>query len=127
MIEKGNLEELGSKIKKLRKERGFSLTFVANAIGLSHNFLSEVERGKKEPSYATLRSLAEFYKIDEDEFFSIINKLPLRTIEYIEGNSNIQKILSNVQKKYGNDKEKLERITKQILKIYEDFLEEEDR
>lgn len=118
------LSLLGGKLKALRKVRDLSLQEVGKGTNLSHNFLSEIERGKKEPSMETLRSLAKFYRIDEDELFMIIRKVPLRAQELIEEDIELQKLLSEAQKKFGNNPEKLEIIKEKIIKIYKDILED---
>ncbi|MGG1916098.1 helix-turn-helix transcriptional regulator [Priestia megaterium] len=119
------LIELGKKLKDLRKQKGLSLTEVGKAVDLSHNFLSEVERGKKQPSLEKIRLLANLYEINEDELFGIIDQIPLRAQELIENDKHLQDILSEAQRKFRKDPEKLETITKKIIKIYQDFLDEE--
>jgi len=120
------LLQLGEKLKGLRKEKGLSLTEVGKAVDLSHNFLSEVERGKKQPSLEKIRLLANLYGIDEDELFSIVNQLPLRVQELVESDPHLQKILSDAQRKFKKDPQKLETITKKIIRIYQEFLDEEN-
>lgn len=124
MDKKSELVRLGGKLKELRKIRELSLKEVGNAVNISHNFLSEVENGKKEPSMETLRELAKFFKIDEDEFFRILRKVPLRVQELIEEDIELQKLLSEAQKKFGNNPEKLEIIKEQITRIYKDILDD---
>lgn len=124
MDKKSELVRLGGKLKELRKIRELSLKEVGNAVNISHNFLSEVENGKKEPSMETLRELAKFFKIDEDEFFRILHKVPLRVQELIEEDIELQKLLSEAQKKFGNNPEKLEIIKGQITRIYKDILDD---
>lgn len=115
---------LGEKLKALRKVRELSLQEVGRGVGISHNFLSEIENGKKEPSKETLRELAKFFKVDEDEFFRILKKVPLRAQEYIEENEELQKLLSEAQKKFGKDPEKLDIIKSKITQIYKDILDD---
>ena len=50
---------LGSKIRALRKERGLTLTALAHLSGLSHPFLSQVERGLARPSMSSLHQISE--------------------------------------------------------------------
>lgn len=123
-MKEGRLKNLGEKLKELRKSKNLSLKEVGLNIGISHNFLSEIENGKKEPSKETLRELAKFYGIDEDEFFDIIDKVPLRASEFLENDPELQRLLSEAQRKFSHNPKKLEVMKKRILKIYEDFLED---
>lgn len=120
------LNGFGSKVKELRKEKGYSLAEVGKAIGISHNFLSEVERGKKEPSDSTVRALANFFEVDEDELFSKLDKVPMRTLELVKQIPELQKLLSEVKRKFGDNEIKLDIATKRIVKLYQEFLEEEE-
>ncbi|PHE70535.1 helix-turn-helix domain-containing protein [Bacillus wiedmannii] len=120
------LKQLGERIKELRKEKKVSLSEVGKTVNLSHNFLSEVERGKKEPSYNTLRILSCYFGIDEDELFEIIDKVPLRAMELVEEHPELQKLLSQVKKKYGNDSNKISSVSEKIIKMYQEFLDEEE-
>jgi transcriptional regulator with XRE-family HTH domain len=51
-------EVLGSRLRTLRHERGERLTETAARAGLSPQYLSEVERGRKEPSSEMIAALA---------------------------------------------------------------------
>lgn len=55
--------DVGSDIRALRKARGASLTELAEAIGRSVGFMSQVERGLSEPSIADLKRIAAFFDV----------------------------------------------------------------
>lgn len=60
-----------SRIRTYRQVRGMSVRKLAEAAGLSPSLVSQIERGKSEPSISSLRKLAEalsvsiFYLLDE--------------------------------------------------------------
>lgn len=60
-----------SRILEYRQRRGMSIRKLADAAGLSPSLVSQIERGKSEPSISSLRKLAEalsvsiFYLLDE--------------------------------------------------------------
>ena len=56
---KPELLELGHRISKLRKKRGITLEKLAYEMGLSKGNLSDVEHGKRDPRYTTLKAIAE--------------------------------------------------------------------
>jgi transcriptional regulator with XRE-family HTH domain len=121
------LKQFGQKLHDLRKNAGLSLAEVGKAVDLSHNYLSEIERGKKEPSRETIRDLAEFYNIDEDELFEILTfRVPTRTIEFVKHDKDFQKLLSKLQKKHGNNPEKIDIITERVRKLFDDFLRDDE-
>ena len=53
------IRRLGAKIRALRKERGLTLKALAQSSGLSHPFLSQVERGLARPSMSSLHQISE--------------------------------------------------------------------
>ena len=54
------------RIRKLRKERGLSITGLAEKIGVSYQSLQRYEAGKREPSIQTLTKLADFFDVTVD-------------------------------------------------------------
>jgi len=51
-------EALGWRLRSLRQERGEKLTETASRAGVSPQYLSEVERGRKDPSSEMIAALA---------------------------------------------------------------------
>ena len=62
--DKGKLvRDLGERIAKRRRSRGISLERLAYEMGVSKGNLSDIEHGKRDPRYTTLRSIAEGLEI----------------------------------------------------------------
>ena len=61
--------EIGRRLKLLRKEKEFSQEYVANEIKLSRDHLSNIENGKYPLNIKTLYKLAGFYGVDLKYFF----------------------------------------------------------
>lgn len=51
-------EALGARLRRVRQRRGDSLAEVASRAGMSAQYLSEVERGRKEPSSEMIAAVA---------------------------------------------------------------------
>jgi transcriptional regulator with XRE-family HTH domain len=49
---------LGAKIRRLRKDRGWTQTYLSVHTGLSRTFISDLELGRKEPCLRSLETLA---------------------------------------------------------------------
>lgn len=54
-----------NRIRKERKKKGYTLQQVADATGYSTGYISQLERGQKEPSLAALRKIANFLGCSE--------------------------------------------------------------
>lgn len=64
------LVTLGIRLKRARERSGRSLREVARELGVSASFLSQMERGKSQPSVATLYSLTQLLNVSIDELFA---------------------------------------------------------
>jgi DNA-binding transcriptional MerR regulator len=61
---------VGPRLRKLRLERGESLSTVAQAVGVSIGFLSNLERSQVSASIGVMRKLAQYYGLNILDFFS---------------------------------------------------------
>ena len=65
---------LGSVLRRLRKNQGLTLVKVSSATGLSVSFLSDIERNRARPSLDSLEKLADFYGVGVDQLVQQIEK-----------------------------------------------------
>ena len=77
------LIDAGAKLRELRKIRGLSTYKVGKQVGVSGNYIGMIERGQKNPSEAILVSLAEIYKVDRSEIFSLYKRVANDELEQI--------------------------------------------
>jgi transcriptional regulator with XRE-family HTH domain len=68
MIREDN--NLGKKIRTIRKGNGLTLKRMASACGLSSSFLSQVETGAVNPSLATVKAIADALNISLGQLFT---------------------------------------------------------
>ena len=59
-----DLLSLGKRIREKRKEKHLTQRAFAKPLGISPNYLSEIEKGKKEPSEMVLRAIESRYAIN---------------------------------------------------------------
>ena len=60
-------ELFGTRLRAFRKEKGLTIEQLAERVGLSPNYLGDIERGKKLPSMATFIRLVNELDISADE------------------------------------------------------------
>jgi len=65
----GLLATVGTMVHTLRKEKGMTLARLAETAGLSPAIVSQIERGKANPSFTTLAQLAHGLEIPVGRFF----------------------------------------------------------
>ena len=78
------LENIGGKLKDLRKEKNESLEEVAQFIGSSKSLLSKYERGASEPGLRVLKKLADHFGVSLDYLFGFTDDRQPIVIEKIQ-------------------------------------------
>ena len=61
------LDRVGSRLQRLRKERGVTLRDLAETTGISTSTLSRLENGQRRPSLELLLPLAQAYRVPLDD------------------------------------------------------------
>lgn len=112
---------LGAHIRKLRKKRGLTIRELSDKADLSTDFISDIERGRKEPSVTTLSKISDALgvkigyllnpvekKIYESATVEILSDEPTKEIlAMLEGRSAYQiKTASRVLKGLFEEEEK---------------------
>ena len=69
-----NYYEIGQRIRKIRKARGFSQENLAEKVGISTTHMSHIETGNTKLSLAVLVSLSETLEVSADDFLYDITK-----------------------------------------------------
>jgi transcriptional regulator with XRE-family HTH domain len=62
----------GRKLRKLRLQRKWTQTDVAVHLGMDRSFLSDLERGKREPCLRTLEIIAQGFEVTVSQLLSRI-------------------------------------------------------
>jgi transcriptional regulator with XRE-family HTH domain len=63
----------GKRLRKLRRNKDITQEQLAEMIGVSADFVSQMERGVNGPSFDTLQKIALVLEVDVSEFFTPID------------------------------------------------------
>ncbi len=102
-IDNINKKAFGKKIKAAREKFKFTQFELAEKIGISPNFLGDIERGKKLPSLNVLITISNTLKISLDSLFSESLSNTLEEPEEIYYSDNQIKIISEIIKKINDN------------------------
>jgi transcriptional regulator with XRE-family HTH domain len=61
---------IGNTLKRLRKDRGYSLRMLAKLSRLSHSFISDIENGRCNPSIDSLCRIADALNVEPHIFLN---------------------------------------------------------
>ena len=64
----------GKQLRKIRRNRDITQERLAESIGVTAEFISNIERGKSAPSFETMEKLARVLEVDVSEFFTPLDK-----------------------------------------------------
>lgn len=65
---------VGQQIRKIRNEKGITLTQIGNSLGISASALSQIENSKNTPSLETLSSILRYLDMPMSDFFRQIEQ-----------------------------------------------------
>lgn len=103
-------QELGEKIKRIRKNRGLTQEQLAELIDISSRNLSNIELGQNFPKAETLEKILKSLNITTEELFAN---------EHIKSSKELLENIYNYLDKVKSDNLKLEKIYK-IVKFFVD-------
>jgi len=63
-------EKFGHKVKALREEKGFSIEQLANVSNVDRNYISDIEKGKRNASIEIIEKVITGLETDFATFFS---------------------------------------------------------
>lgn len=115
------LVKTGEKLRELRTKKGESVHKVARAIHISGNYLSELERGLKEPSDIVLESLVNYYNADLSEIFSLYNRIAPAEANLLLKNPSLRKIVTQMSIDERIGTEEVESFAREMHKFYENL------
>ena len=70
------VDQLGMRIKFLRKERKWSQEDLALEADVNKNYISDLENGRRNPSLEILEKIAIAFNISLSELFKVIETIP---------------------------------------------------
>lgn len=115
--------QIGTKLRLLRKKYGHTLLDVSKGTELSVSFLSDVERGRTNPSLETLEKVASFYQMPPNELLSNIEVEPAdERNSYPEGFLEFLKEVNDIDEEIVNLLLQVERRAVQSAQTKEDWL-----
>lgn len=90
------MNELGKRIRNLRKEENYTLRKLGEKLNMSFSILAMYERGERTPPIDKLLLLADFFSVSTD---FLLGRTEKKTINIPELNSENQKQLQRTEKK----------------------------
>ncbi|MCS0827447.1 helix-turn-helix domain-containing protein [Cytobacillus firmus] len=113
------LKSVGKELRDYRNDRNYTLRDASDKIGISENYLSEIERGLKNPNDDIIRNMAVLYGLDEKYLFDRFERVPLVVTEELKDNDRLGRTMYNIvtdDELSDADKEELYRTIENLYK-----------
>jgi len=94
----------GNYLYRLRCKYELRLIDVADGIGISVNYLSEIENGKRVPKDEFIRKFNEYYGIDEVILFDKFGRVSLSIVEELRKDVGLHRRVWELVKEKGESK-----------------------
>lgn len=120
--EQEGLIRFGEYIKEVRTEKNISVREAGDRLGVSGNFISQLERGVKKASDEMVKKIAVVYELDEDILYRKLGRIPISVLEELKSNPSLQRAMSLVKTKNISE-EKKRKMEEELLKVYAEFLD----
>ena len=119
-----NIKEIGSFLRKQRKKLDLTMKQVAEHVGVSENYISEIERGKgKIPSDEVLSRLANVYHVEELDLFNAFDKIPLGVSSEISRSETLKRTLYDIEKSTELTDAEKDELYEEIRNLYRGLIE----
>lgn len=115
------LRKLGNILFDQRMRKDVSTAIVAEEIGVTRQYISQLEKGQKQPSPEKIRLLAEYYSYDEDELFYILGEVPLSITELVKSEIELHHIINDIYKNTNMSDERRKGLLKHIKLLIRDY------
>ena len=116
-------QKCGEYIKFERRRRSMTLQQVGDYVGVSANYVSEIERGLKPPSDQFITKFCEYTAVDSREIYSRLKRAPEYAIEELNKNIVAQELIIEIGKNKKLKQKDKERIYNQLLQWYKEVLD----
>jgi transcriptional regulator with XRE-family HTH domain len=119
-----NKKKFGKFLFDLRMKHGLTLTELGKKVGISANYVGELERGKKDASDEVVRKIATVYNLQEETLFTMMGRVPLGIKEETENSPELQELLSEIAKNKNLSEDAKKKMYQKVTKYYESLLED---
>ena len=95
-------KQIGKKIQKIRKSKGYTQEKLAELVGIEPPSLSYIETGKFAPSIETMQKLSKFLEVEMWEFYRVENlthgEMVAEINKEMNKNEKLTRIFYNIMK-----------------------------
>ncbi len=93
-LNNGSGSDLGGRVRSLRRQRGLTLKALGRLAGLSHPFLSQVERGLARPSVGSVERIADALGVPVAHLWTPPSPREKRLLRREDGATGLRELLS---------------------------------
>jgi transcriptional regulator with XRE-family HTH domain len=125
-LREDTLANAGEQLKKLRARTKQSLFKIAKAVHISGNYLSEIERGLKEPSDVVLESISDCYNVERTNLFALYGKIAPIEKNVLLDNPTFRKTIVQISTDKRLTEDERTQLYKEFSNLYASLINKKD-
>ena len=98
------LREFGKYLYQLRTKRSLSLLKLGARLGTNAAYLSQVERGLAPPHDELVQGIAEFFGLDQNDLYEMLQIVPLSVRQELKQNVLLQRTLREINQSFSQQR-----------------------
>jgi transcriptional regulator with XRE-family HTH domain len=116
---------VGELLRLKRVSNKNTLSDIAGKVGVSPNYISEIEKGiKSNPSDEIVVKLAKVFELNEDDLFTAFKKVPLSVKNEVTAHPNLVKAISQLNSDPNLSHEQKEQFYEKLVYWYDKLADE---
>lgn len=122
------MRNIGELLRLKRLEKKYTLEATAKLVGVSINYISELEKGNRSnPSDEVIVNLAKVLDLDEDDLFHSFGKIPLSTRNALQKHPALSKLIAQISDDKALSEESQATLIERTIYWYKKLSEEENK
>ena len=116
------IRTIGNELRSLRKAKNLHVKDIAEDVGVSSTYISEIERNNKVPSNELIEKMAQTYKIDEKDLFKGFNIIPESVIYELTSKYGLYDLFYELSENENITREEKDEFYQKVKELYKDTI-----
>lgn len=121
------IKTIGHELRGLRKEQNLQVKEVAEDVGVSSTYISEIERNNKVPSNELIQKIAQVYNIDEQHLFKGFKVIPDSMLYELTTENGLYDILYELSENESITREEKDIFYQNVKALYHETIEKGEK
>ncbi|MGN1387595.1 MAG: helix-turn-helix domain-containing protein [Bacillus sp. (in: firmicutes)] len=114
------IRTIGNELRSLRKAKNLHVKDIAEDVGVSSTYISEIERNNKVPSNELIEKMAQTYNVDEKRLYKGFNIIPESVIFELTSTYGLYDLFYELSEDESITREEKDEFYQKVKELYKD-------